>query len=88
MYVISYSFAFSYSLKSLLLQVFICHDLDTGRELAVKVIGIDHIDHATPSSDSMHMQRVSNISEAESSAKTHECQRDIYVHLNRYIIWY
>jgi len=38
-------------------QVFICHDLDTGRELAVKVIDINHIDHAIPSSDSLHMQR-------------------------------
>lgn len=42
-----------------LTQVFICHDLDTGRELAVKVIDINHIDHAIPSSDSLHMQRVS-----------------------------
>ena len=40
----------------------------------MKVIGIDHIDHATPSSDSMHMQRVSNMSEAKSSAKIHENQ--------------
>ncbi len=39
-------------------QVFICHDLDTGRELAVKVVDIDHIDHSTPSSEATHMQKV------------------------------
>ena len=69
------SFTFPYSLQSLL-QVFICHDLDTGRELAVKVIGIDHIDHATPSSDSMHMQRVSNMSGSESNR--HRSHRPCY----------
>ncbi len=35
-----------------------CHDHDTGRELAVKVVDIDHIDHSTPTTDSWHMQRV------------------------------
>ena len=32
--------------------------MDTGRELAVKVIDINHIDHSTPSADSQHMQKV------------------------------
>ena len=50
---------FCHDLVTTLTQVFICHDLDTGRELAVKVIDINHIDHAVPSSDSLHMQRVS-----------------------------
>lgn len=40
-------------------QVYLCHDNDTGRELAVKVVDIDHIDHAAPSNDSFQMQRVS-----------------------------
>ena len=43
----------------IVVQVYLCHDLDTGRELAVKVVDIDHIDHAAPSTDSLHMQRVS-----------------------------
>lgn len=38
-------------------QVFICHDLETGRELGVKVIDLDHVDHALPSTDSLQMQR-------------------------------
>lgn len=29
------------------LQVYICHDLDTGRELAVKQVEIGHINSAT-----------------------------------------
>ena len=46
----------------LCVQVYLCHDHDTGRELAVKVVDIDHIDHAAPSTDSLHMQRVSSYS--------------------------
>ncbi|KAL5489206.1 hypothetical protein EMCRGX_G018273 [Ephydatia muelleri] len=38
-------------------QVFICHDQDTGRELAVKMVDIDHIDHGQPTTESLHMQR-------------------------------
>ena len=29
-----------------------------GRELAVKIVDIDHIDHALPSTDSLNMQKV------------------------------
>ena len=43
----------------LLPQVFICHDQDTGRELAVKMVDIDHIDHGQATTESLHMQRVS-----------------------------
>jgi len=39
-------------------QVFLCHDHDTGRELAVKVVDIEHIDHMGPTNDSVRMQRV------------------------------
>ena len=39
-------------------QVFICHDNDTGRELAVKAINVDHIDHAGPSHNSREMLKV------------------------------
>lgn len=37
--------------------MFICHDLDTERDLAVKVVDIDHIERSQPSSDSLHMQK-------------------------------
>ncbi len=30
-----------------------------GRELAVKIVDINHIDHAAPSTDSLNMQKVS-----------------------------
>ena len=39
-------------------QVFICHDNDTGRELAVKAVNVDHIDHAGPSHNSREMLKV------------------------------
>ena len=39
-------------------QVFICHDHDTGRELAVKAVNVDHIDHAGPSHNSREMIKV------------------------------
>lgn len=29
-----------------------------GRELAVKIVDINHIDHAAPSTDSLNMQKV------------------------------
>lgn len=36
-------------------QVFICHDKDTGRDLAVKIVNIDRI----PTTESFKMQKVS-----------------------------
>jgi hypothetical protein len=37
-------------------QVFICHDSDTGMEMAVKVIDINHIDHRPHNMDARRMQ--------------------------------
>ncbi len=32
--------------------------VNVGRELAVKIVDINHIDHAAPSTDSLNMQKV------------------------------